>query len=111
MAITWQERENEEQDMVNDPSTIEALKDCGLLKYFKLSGIRQQIEILQFLVRAWDPIDKTFHIRDKMVPITIEDIYFLTELSRRGAPLSPSRFSRGGQSVRDYIRRFFQLGT
>ena len=40
MSITWQERENEEQDMValNNPGTVEALKNYGLLKYFKLSG-------------------------------------------------------------------------
>ena len=69
MSITWQEREHEEQDMValNNPGTFEALKNCGLLKYFKLSGMLQQIELLQFLVHAWD---QTFHIRDNMVPIT-----------------------------------------
>jgi len=51
MSITWQEREHEEKDMValNNLSTIEALKNCGLLKYFKLSKMRQQIELLQFL--------------------------------------------------------------
>ena len=93
MSITWREREHEEQDMValNDPGTVEALKNCGLLKYFRLSGMRQQIELLQFLVHAWDPTDQVFHIRDKVVPITIDDIYFLTGLSRRGAPISLSR--------------------
>ena len=76
MSITWQEREHEEQDMVslNNQGIAETLKNCGLLKYFKLYGMRQQIELLQFLVRAWDLTDQTFHIRDNMVPITIEDI-------------------------------------
>ena len=104
--ITWQEREHEEQDMVslNNPGTVEALRNCRLLKYFKLSRMRQQIELLKFLVRAWDLTNQTFHIRDKMVPITIEDIYFLTRVSRRGTPISFSVFYRGGESVRDYIR-------
>ena len=59
MAITWREREHEEHDMVslNDPGTIEALRDCGLLKYFRLSGMRQQLELLQFLVHSWDPTE------------------------------------------------------
>ena len=41
MTITWREREHEEQDMIalNDPGTVRALRDCGLLKYFKLLGI------------------------------------------------------------------------
>lgn len=48
MSITWQEREHEEQDMVslNNPGTFEALRNFRLLKYFKLSGMRQKIELL-----------------------------------------------------------------
>ena len=47
--------------------------------------MRQQSELLQFLVRALDPTDQAFHIRDKVVPLVIDDVYFLTGLSRRGA--------------------------
>ena len=52
MMITWREIEHEEQDMIalNDMGTVRALRDCGLLKYFKLSGMRKQIELLEFLV-------------------------------------------------------------
>jgi len=59
MYITWIEREHEEKYMVslNDPGTVEALRNYGLLKYFKLSGMRQQLELFQFLVHAWDPTD------------------------------------------------------
>lgn len=36
MAFIWREREHEEQDLNvgNDPATIQALKNCGLLKLF-----------------------------------------------------------------------------
>ena len=91
---------------LNDPSTIEALRDCGLLKYFMLFGMRQQLELLQFLVHSWDPTEQVFHIWDKVLPILIDDIYFLTRLSRRGAPIALSGSARGGESVRDYIRQF-----
>lgn len=40
---------------LNNLGTVEALKNCGLLKYFKLYEMRQQIELLQLLVHAWDP--------------------------------------------------------
>ena len=96
---------------LNDPGTVEALKKCEILKYFKLLGMRQQIELLQFLVHAWNLTNQTFHIRDIMVPIIIDDIYFLTRLLRRGAPISISRFSHGGESVRNYIRQFCRPGT
>lgn len=69
------------------------------------------MDLLQYLVHAWDPIDQVFQIRGKSIPITIEDIYFLTGLSRRGAPLSLSGLARGGESVRDYIHQFFREGS
>ena len=70
MMITWREREHEEQDMItlNDPGTVTALRDCGLLKYFQLSGMRQQIELLEFLVQAWDPTIEAFQIKNKVDP-------------------------------------------
>ena len=105
-------KQHEEQDMValNNMGIVEALRNCGLLIYFKLSRMRKQIELLQFLVAAWDLTDQTFNIRDKMVHITIKGIYFLTKLSRQGTPISLSRFSRGGVSVRDYIIQFCRPG-
>jgi len=46
-----------------------------------------------------------------MLPILIDDIYFLMGLLRRGAPISLSGSTCGGESVRDYIRQFCRLGT
>ena len=105
MMITWREREHEEQDMVslNDLRTVRALRYCGRLKYFKLSGMRQKIELLEFLVQAWDLAIKEFHIKNQMVPITIKDVYFLTGLSRNCAPISLAVFACGGEIVKDYI--------
>ena len=88
---------------LNDPGTVIALRDCGLLKYFKLSGMRQQIELLEFLVRVLDPVIEAFHIKNQVVPIIVEDVYFLTGLSRRGFPISLSGSTVGGETMRDYI--------
>ena len=103
--ITWREREHEEKYMIalNDPGTVRALRDCELLKYFKLSGMRQQIELLEFLVRAWDPGIEAFHIKNQVLSIIVEDVYFLTGLSRRGLPISLSGSTVGGETMRDYI--------
>ena len=105
MTITWREREHEEQDMIslNDLGTVRALRDCGLLTYFKFSGMRQQIELLEFLVRAWDPAIKEFHIKNQVLSITVEDMYFLTGLSRRGLPISLTGSTIGGETLRDYV--------
>ena len=103
--ITWREREHEEQDMIslNDPGTVRALRYCGLLKYFRLSGMRQKIELLEFLVQEWDPAIEEFHIKNQLVPIIVEDVYFLIGLLRRGLPISLSGSIVGGETVRDYV--------
>jgi hypothetical protein len=113
MTITWREREHEEEDMLalHDPVTVNALRNCGLLKFFRISSMRQQINLLQYLLDAWDPTNQVFQIRGKSIPLTVVDIYFLTGLSRRGAPISLSGSARGGESVRDYVRRYCREGS
>jgi len=96
---------------LNDPGIVEALRDCGLLKYFMLFRMRQQLELLQFLVHSWDPTDQPFHIGGKVLPILIDDVYFLIVLLRHGAPISLSGFAHGGESVRDNIQRLCRPGT
>jgi hypothetical protein len=41
--IEWKEREHEFDDMaaLQDPQVREALRNCGLLKYFKLQNMRK----------------------------------------------------------------------
>jgi len=57
MVVTWHEREHEEEDMValHDLGMVTALQNCGLLKFFHISSIRQQINLLQYFLDAWDP--------------------------------------------------------
>jgi len=64
MVITWHEHEHEEEDMValHDPGTMIALRNCGLLKYFCISSMRQQITLLQYFLDAWDPTNQVFQI-------------------------------------------------
>ena len=88
---------------LNDPDTVRALRDWGFLKYFRLSGMRQHMELLQFLIHSWDSTIHEFHIGDKVLPILVDDIYFLIGLSRRGAHISLAGSIRGGETVKDYI--------
>lgn len=113
IPVTWREREHEEEDMLalHDPVTVNALRNCGLFKFLCISSMRQQINLLQYFLDAWDPTTQVFWIRGKSIPLTVVDIYFLTGLSRRGAPISLSVSTRGGESVRDYIHRYCRGGS
>jgi hypothetical protein len=84
--LEWREREHEEDDAIsrNDPGTVAALRDCGLLKFFRISGMRAQLRLLEYLVHMWDVDQQLFHVGVHMLTPDIEDIYFLTGLSRHG---------------------------
>ena len=43
--VIWKEREHENSDKqdANDTPTIEALINCGLLKYFRVPGMKAHI--------------------------------------------------------------------
>jgi hypothetical protein len=45
MVLEWREREHEKDNTnaENHPPTIAALRDCGLLKYFCIPGMRAQV--------------------------------------------------------------------
>ena len=62
MVITWHECEREEEDMIalHDQGTVTALRNYGLLKFFRISSMRQQISLLQYFVDAWDLINQVF---------------------------------------------------
>ena len=46
-----------------------------------------------------------------MLPILVDDIYFLIGLLRRGTPISLAGSARGGETVKDYIRQFCRPRT
>jgi hypothetical protein len=61
-----------------------ALKICGIYKFLDLKGMRAQVRLLQMIVKFWDSDTKAFNIDGKPLSIEVEDIYFITRLSRWG---------------------------
>lgn len=113
MVVTWHECEHEEEDMItlHDLGMVTPLWNGGLLKFFCISNMRQQINLLQYFLDAWDPTNKVFQIRGKSIPLIVEDIYFLTSLSGHGVPLLLLGSVHGGESMRDYIRWSYRDGS
>jgi hypothetical protein len=50
--LEWREREHEDDDFFaeNDPGMVNALRQCRLLKFFKIQGMRAQLRLLEYLV-------------------------------------------------------------
>jgi hypothetical protein len=84
MVLEWREREHEEVDATvdGDPVAQAALKICGLYKFWALKGMRAQVRVLEMLVGYWDPDGERFILDGQPLRIKVEEIYFLTQLSR-----------------------------
>ena len=54
--LEWREREHEEEDVIagNDPGTVATLQECGLLNFFRIPSMRDQLRLLEYLVHMWD---------------------------------------------------------
>ena len=82
----------------------QALRACGLYKFWCLGSLRDKPRLLQMLVDYWDPDSESFHIDGMSLTIEVEDIYFITGLSRRGEVVTlRSRGPRGGHTIDEYI--------
>lgn len=60
---------------------MNALRDCGLKKFFLTPYLRAQPELLQFIIDLWDVDDEVFHLRDQVPGLDVSNVYFITRLS------------------------------
>ena len=111
--LEWKEREHEVNDQValGDRATIVSLQNYGLLKFFMCPGLRVQPLLLQRMVAMWEPDSQCFLVGDQYLEIEVDDIYFLTGLSRRGEPIEFGGRGGGGEPVESYIRDLCVEGT
>ena len=86
MVIEWKEREHGEEDemAMENEACMNALRNCGLKKFFLRPCLQAQPELLQYLVSIWDENEEVFKLRDQVLALEVSDVYFITKLSRRG---------------------------
>lgn len=87
--IEWKEREHEVVEMaaLHSSVCIQALRNYGLLKFFCTHNMRKQVGLFDRLVHMWDLDLQVFQVGSHTLEIEIKDIYFITVLSKRGAPV------------------------
>ena len=115
MVTEWREREHEASDaiLLRDAAVIQALRQCGLLKFFRLPYMRAKVRLLRTMLDKWDPDEEAFMLNEDPLHIELADIYFLTGFSRRGPVVS---FRSRGQdpgalTVQDYIDVYYEEDT
>ena len=92
---------------LNHQPSIDALKACGLYKFWAIPGMRAQVDFLQWLVDRWSIQDQCFFIGGHQLEIEPADIYFLTGFPNRGKYLTLFGARPGGQSVDSLRLEFF----
>lgn len=87
MAFQWQERVHDVEDIAAwaNVDCCNAMRACGFMKFFLTPRLRAQHDLLELLIRAWNPVDMKFTIWGQDIEFDHMDIFFLTGLSRRGA--------------------------
>ena len=98
MVLEWREREHEtmEQDALCSATTVHALWQSGLLKFFCTSPMQSNVHLLEFLINYWDHDLGAFDLQGEILEIALEDIYFTTGFSQWGVPVNLEGTSRGG---------------
>ena len=88
--VIWKERQHKLDDLQvgNDPMTLRALYEGGILKFFRMPRMRAYVCFLEHMIHMWDLDQQQFVVGSQNLIIDIEDIYFLTGLSRRGRPMT-----------------------
>ena len=84
MVLEWREREHEimYHAVLQNAVVIQALRTCGLLKFFCTSPMRSNVRLLEFMVNYWDHDMGMFNLQGETLELTVEDKYFITGLSQ-----------------------------
>jgi hypothetical protein len=74
--IEWKEREHELNDLatLQSPRMRAALRDCGLLKLFKLQKMKKEVLLLKHIINLWDVAKQGFRIKTQLLTIELEDV-------------------------------------
>jgi hypothetical protein len=83
-----------------------------IIQFWALKGMRDELRLLQMLIKFWDPYTEAFNLDGKPLRIEVDDIYFITRLSRRGKVVNLKSWGDGGgMNIEDYIVTHCVVGT
>ena len=83
MVLEWREHEHEYVYRVVhcDVNAQQALRRCGLYKFWNLGGLRTQPKLIHIFLDYLDPDTKALILDRMPFRLELEDIYFITGLS------------------------------
>ena len=79
-----------------DAPTLHALQQCGFLNLFYTSNMRVNAHLLETFISYWDHDLGIYDLQGEVLEIMVEDMYFITEISHRGALVNLEGTTRVG---------------
>ena len=67
--------------------------------------------LLENILQMWNPEQQYFKVGAHILTVEVEEIYFLTDLSRQGAPISLTGSHGGDITTQELIDHHFIPGT
>jgi len=109
MVIEWKQRghETEDHQASQNPEYLNALRKCGLIKFFRTTLLRAQMELLLYLISLWDVDWEIFIIKYQELVLEETYIYFIPKLYRRGERVQLFGSRPGGESTSSLVRRHY----
>ena len=105
--VIWKERQHDNDDdfAERNAGCIAATRDCGLLKFFWTPSMVSHERLQKHMLQMWNPEQQYFEMGAHILTVEVEDIYFLTGLSRQGDPISLTGSCRGDITSQEIIDR------
>ena len=113
MTISWREREHSaiDNEVMQDQVSLNILRNCRLLNFFKIPNMKSNVWLLEMLVNYWE-LEEDYFIIDQMpIRIEVEDIYFITGLSWRREQVDLHGKPLGGLTMEDYVHVYCVEGS
>ena len=82
--VIWKKRKHDEYDVItaSDAGCVGALWGCGLLKFFRTPSMISHPCLLEYIIQMWNLEQQYFEVGTHVLTIEVEDIYFMTVLSK-----------------------------
>ena len=110
--VIWKEKTHDNEDATTERNVgyTATLRDCGILKFFWTPSMVSHERLLEHILQMWNPEQQYFKVGPHILTVEVEDIYFLTGLSRQGAPISLTGSHGGDITTRELIERHCAQG-
>ena len=111
--VIWKERKHENDDPFakRNAGCIAALRDCGLLNFFRTPSMVSHECLLEHILCMWNPEQQYFEVGAHVLKIEVEYICFLIGLLRWGAPISLIGSHGGDITTQELINHHCIPGT